>query len=233
MYFIILFYQIFEEWSKNCGGEDMIIKQSVAFSTTFSTNDICECQRETYQSAFGTNEISIKLPEGPGDTSVSGAAEDPTMDDALPIAEYHHWKLKLLKFVPNTKAGQAWCRLMIGIFNADLAITRCDTFFSFGEYEYIWNCDRHYGRGDDIISVLGSEIYHRQETKKLYGDVAKTGDVIDIYVDCEKRTVSFSINDIDYGVAFKDVKQGKYRLAVCLTGIGTSIQILSYDEIKV
>ena len=72
---------------------------------------------------------------------------------------------------------------------------------------------------------------------KKYGKEIKTGDIIDMYVDMDKRTMQFSINGRDYGIAHKDIKQtpsamGKitYKLAISLTGVGSSVRIMYYGD---
>ena len=44
----------------------------------------------------------------------------------------------------------------------------------------------------------------------------KEGDVLEINLDLEKRTLAFKLNEKDYGVAFSNIKQTSYRLALTL-----------------
>ena len=42
----------------------------------------------------------------------------------------------------------------------------------------------------------------------------KEGDILEISLDLSKQTISFKVNDKDYGVGFKNIKKTKYRLAL-------------------
>ena len=64
---------------------------------------------------------------------------------------------------------------------------------------------------------------------KEYGDkICEQNDIITIHLDLTKLTLSFSLNDKNYGKAF-DVDQCKYIAAVDLSKKGTQIQLLSYE----
>ena len=41
----------------------------------------------------------------------------------------------------------------------------------------------------------------------------QVGDILEITLDLDERTLSFKVNDIDYGVAVSNIKKTKYRLA--------------------
>ena len=42
----------------------------------------------------------------------------------------------------------------------------------------------------------------------------KTSDILEISLDLNERTLSFKVNDKDYGVAYKDIEKRKYRLVL-------------------
>ena len=44
----------------------------------------------------------------------------------------------------------------------------------------------------------------------------KDGDILEITLDLGERTISFKVNDIDYGVAVSNIKQTKYRLVLTM-----------------
>ena len=48
-------------------------------------------------------------------------------------------------------------------------------------------------------------------------------------LDLEKLELRFSINDTDYGCAFK-IRKATYRAAVCLNYVNSSILLLKYDK---
>ena len=138
----------------------------------------------------------------------------------------HHWTVKILKFVPNKYGGAAWWRLVIGIVNMNtFSRSALESFFSLNEYEFACNSSSY----PDYDQIKGKAHLNAVDSKR-YGLVCVTGDIIDVYLDFDERTLSFGINDTKYGVAFSKIKEGNYRLAVTLTGIGTSLQLLSYYE---
>ena len=49
-----------------------------------------------------------------------------------------------------------------------------------------------------------------------YGIDCVDGDVIEMILDLTQLTLSFKINDIDYGVAYENIIKDKYRLGVWL-----------------
>ena len=60
----------------------------------------------------------------------------------------------------------------------------------------------------------------------LYGSSFKAGDKILVRLDMQSKTLSFSLNGQDQGVAFKDLAvHGQYRLAVALNVKQQTIQL--------
>merc|ERR1712228_1023042 len=49
-----------------------------------------------------------------------------------------------------------------------------------------------------------------------YGVRCKSGDVVEMTLDLDRRTLSFAVNEKDYGVAFNEIAEGEYRAAVTL-----------------
>ena len=80
-----------------------------------------------------------------------------------------------------------------------------------------------------IPALNYDDVKSRIRGSKDYGQVCSTGDIIDVYLDFNERTLSFSINNKDYGVAFDNIKTGDYRFGVTLTGKGTSLQLIAYE----
>eukprot|EP01084_Bolivina_argentea_P135075 238076_1 len=67
---------------------------------------------------------------------------------------------------------------------------------------------------------------YRLGKKKQYANGYKTGDVVSILVNCDKKEISFSVNSEDYGVAYKIDIRPTYYLAVsiyCLSGQSITI----------
>ena len=62
---------------------------------------------------------------------------------------------------------------------------------------------------------------------KEYGEkCGKEGDIIDVYLDLEKYTLSFGVNGTDYGIAHKLNQNKEYRLALSLV-IGRRVKLIS------
>ena len=56
----------------------------------------------------------------------------------------------------------------------------------------------------------------------------KIGDIIDMYVNMNKRNMKFSINGKDWGFAFKnkEIGKGTYRMGFCVGNNKCKIQLL-------
>ena len=63
-------------------------------------------------------------------------------------------------------------------------------------------------------------------SSKEYGVSCKAGDIIDMFLDLDALTLSFSINDIDYGVAFKNIENTSYRMALDMQQKGDCLRLL-------
>lgn len=136
----------------------------------------------------------------------------------------HLWTLKILKFVHNSLKGDAWWRLTVGVVDASKE-SPTELYFSLNRYEFV--CVAYITRTDsDLQSQLGLN------SDNKYGRVCKEDDIIGIDLDMDRKTLSFLINGENQGVAFKDVDaQKEFKLAVSLTGKGTCLQLVSYEEL--
>lgn len=55
----------------------------------------------------------------------------------------------------------------------------------------------------------------------------KSGDILEITLDLNEKTISFKLNDEDFGIAFRNVVKTNYRLAISVTnGGGSSFELL-------
>ena len=52
--------------------------------------------------------------------------------------------------------------------------------------------------------------------------------VIDMYADFDKLEIRYSVDEEDYGVAFKEIKPKKYRAAITASERGNKIRLLQY-----
>ena len=53
-----------------------------------------------------------------------------------------------------------------------------------------------------------------------YCNSCNIGDVVEMILDCDECTLSFKINDIDYGVAFDNIEKTEYRAAIFMYTYG-------------
>ena len=53
-----------------------------------------------------------------------------------------------------------------------------------------------------------------------YAKCCNNGDVVEMILNLEDYTLSFKVNDIDYGVAFKDIEKTEYRAAIFIYAYG-------------
>ena len=66
-------------------------------------------------------------------------------------------------------------------------------------------------------------------TDKFYGE----GDIVSIELDLRNQKITFYVNYITQGIAYKSIQRGKdieYRLAVSMYGKGAKIEIIDYTE---
>ena len=54
------------------------------------------------------------------------------------------------------------------------------------------------------------------EDARHYGSKVVSGDIIEMHCDMNKLELSFSVNGIDQGVAFREIEKTKYKVAVNL-----------------
>eukprot|EP00466_Bigelowiella_natans_P007650 jgi/Bigna1/131668/aug1.15_g6376 len=66
----------------------------------------------------------------------------------------------------------------------------------------------------------------RLSEEKKYGETWKTGDVITVCLDLDKRRLSFKMNDKDLGVSHENLPKGSYRLACSINQSKTVLSII-------
>ena len=72
-------------------------------------------------------------------------------------------------------------------------------------------------------------ITHGGKTNKpteQYGKKCVTGDIVHMILDLYAMTLSFKVNDVDYGAAYDNIKEAKYRAAVWLYESSDSVTII-------
>ena len=98
----------------------------------------------------------------------------------------------------------------------------------------VWNKSSQPHTTDGDFTNGGTEGYAYDRESNLfkernYGVDLKTGDIVDMILDLrgsDTKSLSFKINNIDYGIAYRNIKGGEYRMAVSLYK-GDSITILN------
>jgi hypothetical protein len=79
-------------------------------------------------------------------------------------------------------------------------------------------------------NVPNKEDWKGDDQGHKYGCVCKTGDIISMCLDFQHRTLSFVINDTDYGVAFSEIEQTSYRAAIGLFYTNEAVRLLDYHH---
>ena len=120
----------------------------------------------------------------------------------------YHWRLRIDKL----RGGQ---EIMIGVVDYKLDIMthgdicRDDTFilWSFASDTYFYSNQNKIGNA---------------QGKRLF-----TGDIVDVKLDLKEFTLSFMVNDTDYGVIINDVAKDKaYCLGVSLLDLNSQVTLL-------
>ena len=62
-----------------------------------------------------------------------------------------------------------------------------------------------------------------------YGeDICMTGDVVEMILDLEKKTLSYKVNEKDYGIACQNIENTSYKAFVFMNFQADSLELLSY-----
>ena len=79
--------------------------------------------------------------------------------------------------------------------------------------DFLWdNVGYQLCGGNSVLCGPLSSNYHKTSDYQCLWK--KEGDVVEIILDLNERTLGFKVNDIDYGVAFSNIHKTEYRLAV-------------------
>ena len=76
--------------------------------------------------------------------------------------------------------------------------------------------------------LLGHDGY---QCRPESGEICKQGDIVSIFVDVDKKEISFGINENKFGVAYLIDINHKYRGGVQLEGANDEIELISYRKI--
>ena len=85
--------------------------------------------------------------------------------------------------------------------------------------------------GDYGYAFAGPQSVTAEPKWMLYGTCCQSGDIVEMILDLDERTVSYAINDKDYGIADHDIEQTEYRAGVTLYKNDDKITLLSYERL--
>lgn len=63
-----------------------------------------------------------------------------------------------------------------------------------------------------------------------YGETVKVGSIIQMTLDLKDLTISYIINDEDYGVAFKEIEKSKYSAVITSYHGDNCVELLKYEQ---
>ena len=125
----------------------------------------------------------------------------------------HKWKFKI------TNMQKKNIYMTIGIWKAN---NKLDT------KERLWSKAKDKGYG----WVINAQRLHNSNDK--WGRLCWTGDIVEMILDLNTGTLSYSVNDMNQGVAFKNIQTTEglfgYVAVVSMNNIGDSIEIISYSN---
>eukprot|EP01083_Nonionella_stella_P109108 317788_1 len=131
----------------------------------------------------------------------------------------HQWRLKIMKegdniWTPNCWIGLAPGGLASSIAKLNHALHRRDDD---GGKFYAYQCQG---------GLYDHKLYPRGKIAEYNG-----GDIVAMKVDFESDTIAFAINNGSFQTAWSSIDSDSYRLAVSSGDKGTTIQILSYENL--
>lgn len=142
------------------------------------------------------------------------------------IVEYgvHRWKFRILQV--NGKHYY----MTIGVSKTKAEIdrgTRVDNYFADDGYGWIVNYqrttqNRNKDCGDTVF--MGRPKYGIKD--------CESGDIIEMTLDLNDRTLYYSVNKENWGVAFSDIEMTSYRAVVSANKVNDSIELISYQQLE-
>ena len=124
----------------------------------------------------------------------------------------HQWKFKILK----VNEDRLFMTLGIAKANIEIYCDRVDNFKERDGYGWMMNCN-----------TLTNWTSYTKGNK-----VCVSGDIIGMILNLNAMTLSYIVNDEDWGVAYDDIEQTAYRAVVSANCKGDAIQFISYEQIE-
>ena len=128
--------------------------------------------------------------------------------------ECHEWTVKIASIWPEQ---QTEC-IQIGLIKNDK-----DVLYKY-EYTGYWANQRRKPYDGYLFDGQLMTISPPRNGKYYACEFGKVGDVITMKLKRDK--ISYTINGVDYGVAFEEIDDAVYRLAVCIVYEGTRVELL-------
>eukprot|EP01084_Bolivina_argentea_P251475 421770_1 len=131
----------------------------------------------------------------------------------------HHWKLQIKQY----HHGYCAWNMLIGVMkinnnNKDDKLHHRNSHFTANNHGYGFIGNLSY-----LTTSHGND--------RIYGNkFINVGDIIDIYLNLNKYTLSYKINNIEYGIAYENLQQTRYCLAVTFCGNKNQLQMLKYNN---
>ena len=193
-----LFSRLNDIWSKEYSHKDLIIDQDGTYLKFVA---------DSTQTAFGTNVVKkgifswkLQIISKKEINNVYGPCIGIVEDDELLNED------TLRDYQSDDEWCQIGCQLEAGISKLQYPWL---TFDETESKEKTWN--------------------YVKANHALYNDCIwnKPNDILEIVLNLDERTLRFILNDKDYGIAYREIKQASYRLALTVEGaIGAEFALL-------
>ena len=129
------------------------------------------------------------------------------------------WKLKIISF-DNLREGYGYP--YVGVIENDVDLTEYKNYGFWDEVgcQLCAGNSGLYSHDSDLYDTDDDASYHDQvnviATDNYQCEWKKVGDILEIILDLNERTLRFAVNDKDCGIAFRNIKQTSYRLALTM-----------------
>ena len=199
----ILYFMLIEGWDVKNKGKFMEISGQ--------NKQICECTNPEKNAGHNYNSIL-------GTVQVNSGK--------------HHWKFKITKL----DKMDAWWRITIGVIKInEVDDKQLDDILN----NTLVKHSKAYGA---VINFNNNAAFktgppkepvpYKDSEQSNYGKCCrKVGDVIDMYLDLDNLTLSYTIKGVNYGNAYNDIDKAEYKMIMTLSRIGTAVELVSYQEI--
>ena len=126
------------------------------------------------------------------------------------------------------------------IYRWDLKIDRLQDVYEMN-IGVVSNRRQQYLMGDFCVDIMGDDIYFAVEqwgyvesnsdSDKIDNcNKFRQGDIVSIQLNTNKRNISYYINNVQQGIAYKNIEQKIYYLALTFRSEGNCVKILDFVE---